>query len=178
VPVSIGSWLTAVVRWSTALGIPRGAAVTALAPPRWKARPVPRVAAAARPAGGRPQAARQAGLEFVEKFSREAHQDGHDGAERWHAARSPASRSPAVLVELPTGAGSSSSWSCSPSPTEARPQLLGDDLDGGPAAGVAEVEPASASQSWRYVPLIFDGWGCRASGPFASARSERMLVGP
>src|SRR5215213_6635485 len=63
------------------------------------------------------------------------HQHRHDGAERWHAAPSPASRSPAALVELASGPGSSSSWSWSPSPNEARPQLLGDDLDGGP--GVA-----------------------------------------
>jgi hypothetical protein len=44
-------------------------------------------------------------------------------------------------------------------------QLLGDDLDGGPGAGVAEVEPAGASQPWRYVRLILYGWCYRPSGP-------------
>jgi hypothetical protein len=44
-------------------------------------------------------------------------------------------------------------------------QLLGDDLDGGPGAGVAEVEPASASQPWRYVRLILYGWGYRVACP-------------
>jgi hypothetical protein len=103
-------------------------------------------------AGGRPEAARRAGLEFVEKLLTRSSQHGHDGAERWHAARSPASRSPAVLVELPTGAGSSSSWSCSPSPTEARPQLLGDDLDGDPALGSPRSSPqAQASPGGMYV---------------------------
>jgi hypothetical protein len=41
----------------------------------------------------------------------------------------------------------------------------------GTRRGVAEVEPAGASQPWRYVPLILYGWGYQAAGPFASGRS-------
>src|SRR5829696_8618651 len=73
---------------------------------------------------------------------------GTDGAGRWHAAPSPASRSPLRW----------SSWLLAPRrpgrpgrrrrrPTEARPQLLGHDLDGGAGAAVlsgpgALLEPA------------------------------------
>ncbi len=41
----------------------------------------------------------------------------------------------------------------------------------GPGAGVAEVEPAGASQPWRYVPLILYGWATELQAHFASARS-------
>src|SRR5215218_182339 len=90
------------------------------------------------PARGRPPqaAAHRAGLEFVEKLLTDTRRISNGGAERWHAVPSPASRSPAALVELATGPGSSSSWSWSPSPNEARPQFLGDDLDGGPGAAL------------------------------------------
>jgi hypothetical protein len=64
------------------------------------------------------------------KRYREAHQHGHDGAERWHAAQSPVSRSPAVLAELAYWCWFLVVLVVLAVANGGSAQLLGDDLDG------------------------------------------------